>query len=225
MKKNENITILRPVKIFIDDLEKIFEILYSKYEENDLTIETDDYFYYNFEELSRSPEDFIYRLKITIKGKRGLEINFKDNIYIKSEHRNNLGLILKIKNILSDKKLVKSSFPYYFLKYNRFWYYIFVFLIPIGFSLIFKNFQNYVYIFFISVIFYVVWFRLFLIKNAEKILYSTIVLYKKSNILKKELELREKKYQKFTLIVGIIGLFTPFLTLIINFLITKFVGK
>lgn len=221
--KKENIIILRPVKIFIDDLEKIFEIIYSKYKENELTIETDDYFYYNFEELSRSSEDIIYRLKITIKGKKGLEIDFKDGIYIKSEHESNKGLILKVKNILSDKKLIKGSFPYFFIKYNEIWFNIFVVLIPMALFLIFKNFQNYLYLFFIFVILYVISYRNFFMKNAEKFLYSTIILYKKSSVLKKDLELKEKRIPKITLIKDIIGLFAPFLAVLLNFIITKLV--
>lgn len=227
MKKSRNITTLRPVKIYLDELKDIFEIVYSKYKKNDLVIETDEYFYSDFEDLSESSEGYIYKLRIKIKGKKRLEINFKDNIYIESENKNDLGLIIKINNILTDRRLIKSAFPYYFVKYNKIWYYIFVFITPLSLSLLFDNFNNYVYIFFASIIFYLLLYGIFLKKNAKNILYSTIVLHKKSSItLKRELELEDKKhYLRLTLIVQIIGLFIPLLVLFITYLITYIIGK
>ncbi|MQY74573.1 MAG: hypothetical protein GH148_03430 [Clostridia bacterium] len=206
----------------MDELEEIFKIIKLKYKESDLIIETDDYIYDNFEDLSNSKEGYVYRLKIAVKGKRGLEIYFKDNIYIKCSNKNDLGLVLKIKNILSDQEIIKSSFPYYFVKYNKIWYYIFIFLTPLSLSLIFKNFQNIVFIFFISAIFYVLLYGYFLRRNIKKILYSSIVFHKKtSDILKKESDLIEKKhYQKLRLILQIIGLFIPFLVLLISYFIS-----
>lgn len=224
-KKNNNKIILRPVRIFLDEIEEIFKILYSKYKEDEIIIESDNYYYKNFEELSRSPEDFIYRLKVTVKGKKDLEINFKDNIYITSKYKDNSGLILKLKNILSNRKIIKASFPYYFVKYNRIWYNIFIFLVPGIFSIIFKNFQSYIFIFFLSLIFYVLWYGFFLKRNAEEILYSTIITYKKSSIFIRNLESKEKTLPKFSIIIGILGILIPFISVLINFLISKYVGK
>jgi len=222
MKKKKDTIILRPVRIFLDELEEIFKIIKLRYKENDLTIETDKYIYENFKDLSNSEEELVYSLKIAAKEKGGLEIYFKDNIYIKPGNKNNLGLAIKIKNILSDPETIKPSFPYYFVKYNKIWYYIFIFLTPLCISLIFRNFQNFIYIFFITVILYVLLYGYFLRKNVKKILYSSIVLHKKSSdILKKESYLIEKKrFQKFRLILQIIGLFIPFLVLLISYFIS-----
>ena len=221
MRKKENIIILRPVKIFIDDLEKIFGIIYSKYKENELTIETDDYFYYNFEELSRSPEDIIYKLNITVEKKKTLEINFKDGIYMKSDDKDDKGLVLKIKNILSDKKLIKRLFPYFFIKHNELFFNIFVILLPMSLFLIFKISYNYIGLFFIFIFLYVISYRNFFKRNAEKFLYSTIILHKKSAILKNDLKLDEKRIPKIILIINIIGLFIPLLAVLLNLIITR----
>lgn len=226
MKKNENIIVIRPVKIFLDELEEIFTVLSTKYKEEELSIETDNYIYNNFEELSRSPEDIVYRLKIATKDDKRLKINFKDNIYIESDDKNNLGLITKIKNILSYKRLLKASFPYYFVRYNKIWFNIIITIIPIIILIFFRNPQNYlIFIFFISYLLYIVFYRLFLSRNSDKILYSTIILYKKNIFLDKDLKFEEKNYSKALLTVGIIGLFVPFILLLINFLITKYFGK
>jgi len=223
MKRKENIIFLRPVKIFIDDLEKIFKIIYSKYRENEITLETDNYFYYNFEELSRSPEDIIYRLKIKTKGKKNLEIDFRDGIHIESKQKNNKALILKIKNILSDKKLIKSFFPYFFIKHNEFFFNIFILLVPATLFLIFKNLQNYFYLIFILIFLYVISYRNFFRRNAEKFLYSTIILHKKSSIIKKDIILEEKRIPSITLIKDIIAMLMPLLAILINLLISKLI--
>ena len=222
MKKEKNLIALRPVRIFLEEIEEIFKIIKLKYKEKDLIIETEDYIYESFADLSASIEEYVYKLKITVKGEEGLEINFEDNIYIKIGNKKNLGLALKIKNILSDRQIIKPSFPYYFVKYGKFWYYAFIFLTPLSLSLIFNDFQNFIFIFFISAIFYVLLYGLFLKRNTKKILYSSIVLQKKtSTLLKKESELIEKKhYQNLRLALQIIGLFIPFLVLLLSYFIS-----
>ena len=226
MKKNENLIILRPVKIFLDELEEIFMVLNTKYKEDELLIETDNYIYANFEELSRSTEDIVYRLKITTKDDKSLKINFKDNIYIESDNKDNLGLITKIKNILNDKSLFKSSFPYYFLKYNHILFNTYLFVASLIILIFFKSIQNYLSLpFIISIIFYIVFYRIFALRRAEKILYSTIILFKKNIFLNKEYKYEQKKESKAPIVIGIIAIFVPFITLIINFYLKKYFGQ
>ena len=222
MKKNENLIVIRPVKIFLDELEEIFTVLNTKYKEDELSIETDNYFYYNFDELTRSPEGVVFRLKIATKDDKRLIINFKDNIYIESDNKDNLGLITKIKNILSDKRLLKASFPYYFVRHNRVWFNIFLTIMVI-IALIFKDYQNYLISgFYISLILYAIFYRIFSLRNSDKILYSTIVLHKK---IDEHLKFELKKESKASLIIGIIGLIIPFIIILINFLILKYFGQ
>lgn len=221
MKKNKNLTVLRPVKIFIDDLEKIFEIIYSKYKESEVIIETENFFYYNFEELTRSPEDFIYALKIKINNNNKFEINFEDGIYIKSENKNDKSLILKIKNILSNNELIKNFFLYFFTKHNRYFYIIFSLLFPLILFLSLKKFEDYRFLFSIFLIFYSIVYLSFIKNNYRKFLYSTIILRKKSIFQKRELQSKEKKVPKIIIITSIIGLLIPFLLFLLNFVLQK----
>ncbi len=120
IKKDKNYIVLFPRLIYLDILDIIFQIIYSNYNKKNIFIETDKYIYKDFQELTRSPEDIAYGLKI-YSDNNEFEINFSNIINIKFKNKTNksYGIALKIRNLILKKCKRKSTLLYIFNKY--FW--------------------------------------------------------------------------------------------------------
>ena len=67
---------LKPVIIYLNELEEIFKILNTQFENNNLLIESENYIYNDLKDLSKSPEEIIYYLKIESLNDKKLKIYF-----------------------------------------------------------------------------------------------------------------------------------------------------
>jgi hypothetical protein len=166
------------VKIYLDELEKIFDILYSTFQENNIKIESNQYIYQNFEELSKSPEKIIHYLRIQSTNKNKFSISFEDNIYIEfdSHIKEIFGMAKKIEYLLNQKKYKKRSFLVYFIRYYNWISPLLFFVIPLPFLFLYPNLNQY-YPFYISLLIVTVWF--ILSRKRDILVFSTLILFKR----------------------------------------------
>lgn len=170
---------LTPVKIYLDDIEEIFKLLYEYFDEKDLIIESSNYIYKNFDELARSTEDIIKKLKISTK-KEVFSVSFNNSIEIKFVDENLYGLAFKIFYILKKNRIKLQSFLYHFYNY----YALSLTILYFSFIYYFRHLSYtesreisrplvYIVIFYLLVLIYFIFFFL----KKEGIVYSRIILH------------------------------------------------
>jgi len=210
---------LRPVKLYLDDLEQIVSIL--KVESNEVKIETDEYKYESLEELVGNRKETIYELKlgsgrsVWSPVKLSLDKYFVE-LFISEDEPRLRGLFEKIKEILVKRErvyrrlvspifsLIFSVFSLTIIIVNKFLYPLPLIILPFLYFIIIPSATT------ISLII-VVWL------NMEKGKYSIIVLKHRSDQVS---FWKRNKDQVLLLIIGtVIGaVITVLGTIILNVL-------
>ncbi|NOT05567.1 MAG: hypothetical protein HOP27_13305 [Anaerolineales bacterium] len=108
---------LKPVKLYLDDLEKIVSILRT--ESAEVSIETREYKYESLEELARNRKDTIYELKLKSRYVTLTFTEYSAELYILNDEDKLRGIFEKIKEIVvkrerNYRKIVSTSWSWVF---------------------------------------------------------------------------------------------------------------
>ena len=102
---------LKPVKLYLDDLEQIVSIL--KAESSEVKIETDEYKYESLEELVGSKKETIYKLKLICGKWPHVDLNLNSysvELFISEDEPKLRGVFEKIKEILVKRERIYRRF-------------------------------------------------------------------------------------------------------------------